>query len=333
MRYRNKVLMILAIAVFITGLSFSAMASFEPIKDVSIDINMRNDEDDVDVNVTTNSDKYYLDKAFIVNEEDYDYMDGDQPILKVYLKPYNNYTFSTGFAPKNVSITGSRGTIVGGRVTESDLKILIVLNPDKDDVGSFNLKISNLKVGDLEWNEMDGTAKWKTTNDVSHYELLLYRGGSRITPTLITSYPNFDFSAYITEEGDYSYKVRAVSDTGVKGKWKKSISWHVNSDEAGKISYGKIVPKQKGPGRSISDGTWLNDQTGWKYRNENGSNTVSSWQQIDNKWYYFNESGYMETGWIYWKEKWYYCGEDGAMKSNTMTPDGYQLGNDGVWLK
>lgn len=31
--------------------------------------------------------------------------------------------------------------------------------------------------------------------------------------------------------------------------------------------------------------------------------------------------------------RWYYWGEDGQMDVNTMTPDGYVVGNDGVWIE
>ncbi|MBP3926204.1 MAG: hypothetical protein J6D13_03345, partial [Clostridium sp.] len=49
--------------------------------------------------------------------------------------------------------------------------------------------------------------------------------------------------------------------------------------------------------------------------------------------YYFDEVGYMKTGWILWNSKWYYCGSDGAMLANTTTPDGYYVGSDGAWIQ
>lgn len=330
---RNKVLTVLGTALFLFGFSFPSMASDNTIRDVSIDIMMREEDDDMAVNVTTNSDKYYVDKAYIINEDDYDFTEGDQPILKVYLKSDNNFTFSNGFSPKNVIITGSKGTVIGGQLRNTDLKVLIVLKPSKDDASSFNLRVSNLKVEKLEWNEMDGTARWEAPGEISSYEVLLYRDGSRITSTLAASNTTFDFSAYIKEEGEYAFKVRGVSHSSQKGKWKKSKSWIVTSEEANKISFGKQIDSQRGPGKNSTSGTWINNNTGWKYQNVNGSNTVCNWQYINGKWYYFNEFGYMVTGWIHWKELWYYCGDDGAMVTNTKTPDGYQVGSDGVYQK
>lgn len=59
---------------------------------------------------------------------------------------------------------------------------------------------------------------------------------------------------------------------------------------------------------------------------------MSSWQYIDNVWYYFNETGYMVTGWVQWNSKWYYLSDSGAMLANTTTPDGYYVGSDGAWI-
>lgn len=55
-------------------------------------------------------------------------------------------------------------------------------------------------------------------------------------------------------------------------------------------------------------------------------------KKINGKWYFFDENGYMKTGWIKYKTKWYYCDESGAMLTGTETPDGYSVGADGVWI-
>ena len=51
---------------------------------------------------------------------------------------------------------------------------------------------------------------------------------------------------------------------------------------------------------------------------------------IDKQWYFFNEEGYMVTGWIEWNgEKYYLDDQTGAMLKNTTTPDGYLLDGEG----
>lgn len=56
-------------------------------------------------------------------------------------------------------------------------------------------------------------------------------------------------------------------------------------------------------------GEWKQDAKGWWFQNDDGSFPVNSWQDINGKQYYFNESGYILT--------------------NTTTPDGKQVGADG----
>ncbi len=61
-------------------------------------------------------------------------------------------------------------------------------------------------------------------------------------------------------------------------------------------------------------GQWQQDNSGWKYQTEQGSYLQNRWlQNHDSRWYYF--------------------GSDGYMQSNTMTSDGYVVGEDGAWLE
>lgn len=58
----------------------------------------------------------------------------------------------------------------------------------------------------------------------------------------------------------------------------------------------------------------------------------TGWIMDQGIWYYLNEDGSMAAQrWILWNDKWYYLNWNGAMAVNTMTPDGYTVGSDGVW--
>jgi hypothetical protein len=59
-------------------------------------------------------------------------------------------------------------------------------------------------------------------------------------------------------------------------------------------------------------GEWKQDATGWWYESDNGSYPVNCWQEINGKQYYFDGSGYLLL--------------------NTTTPDGKQVGADGVMI-
>lgn len=122
-----------------------------------------------------------------------------------------------------------------------------------------------------------------------------------------------------------------------------------------------------GGSSSASVGKWVQNEKGWWYQNPNGSWPSNGWAQLTwngvTSWYYFNAEGYMVTGWItdgglrYYLHpvsdgtmghmytgwhlidgKYYYFSEvsdgtKGHLLVNTTTPDGYQVGADGVWIQ
>ena len=64
-----------------------------------------------------------------------------------------------------------------------------------------------------------------------------------------------------------------------------------------------------------------------------GSYPVSSWQQINGQWYYFDAEGYMATGWITLYNKSYYLDPvSGAMYKSGRTPDGLYVNESGVYV-
>lgn len=75
---------------------------------------------------------------------------------------------------------------------------------------------------------------------------------------------------------------------------------------------------------------WKKDNKGWWY--SEGKSWVTGWRQLDSKWYYFEQDGYMKTGWLKDKDnKWYYLKNDGSMAYDTIV-DGYKIGSNGAWI-
>lgn len=74
-------------------------------------------------------------------------------------------------------------------------------------------------------------------------------------------------------------------------------------------------------GSIFSKGEWIQDETGWWYRNANGTYPANCWFQdpANGKWYFFNEAGYMMTGWIDWNDQKYYCNADGTPSGAMVT--------------
>lgn len=62
----------------------------------------------------------------------------------------------------------------------------------------------------------------------------------------------------------------------------------------------------------------------WYYFTGSGKCVKEKWEKIDNKWYYFGDTGAMETGWLL--DNMYYSGEDGVMLTGwqkLVPPDEY----------
>ena len=94
------------------------------------------------------------------------------------------------------------------------------------------------------------------------------------------------------------------------------------------LTTGHRVEKSKTGWERQSDGSW-------KYL-LNGSYVKDKWLEIKNRWYAFDGSGKMITGWFESKKKWYYLNPaDGAMLSGQWIKykgDDYYLGDDGVMV-
>ena len=101
-------------------------------------------------------------------------------------------------------------------------------------------------------------------------------------------------------------------------------------------------------------GSWTQDANGWRFIRSDGSAAAGGFASIDGDTYYFDENGYMATGWksldgrwYYftgsgalaknrWMEdqgSWFYIGADGYILTNTTTPDGYQVDQNGRWVQ
>lgn len=70
----------------------------------------------------------------------------------------------------------------------------------------------------------------------------------------------------------------------------------------------------------------------WHYQNDDGSYTTNGWQEIDGKWYHFDNDGYLDTGWhkipSNTGDKWYLLDDSGAMVTGKEWEGGLLL-NDG----
>lgn len=309
------------------------------------------------VSVTSGGGNYRVGSAEVLNEDD-DWIGGMTPRVAVELYADSGCYFAeTGRAA--FVFSGDEASFVTARRTNNKETLVVTIKLDK-------LENGDLTVTGARWDESDGTAVWDANPRARYYQVRLFRGNSSVTSTRTASENYYYFGGSITRRGDYYFEVRAVGSGSEKGDWESSDSWYVSASEAddlGGYDYsdgpgGSTYGSNRGPGVSgayyggenagpgVSGGGyaqgpgvltgsgnhWCLDQKGWWYQYADGSYPRSSWQSIDNRWYCFNESGYIRYGWIWHNNNWYYCGPDGALMANTRTPDGYYVGEGGIWI-
>lgn len=116
----------------------------------------------------------------------------------------------------------------------------------------------------------------------------------------------------VTEEGTMYYYVVATNTVD------KSVSMTTSSTVEVKV---------------LPAGEWIQDETGWWYKYDDGSYPVSCWKKIDGEWYSFDGNGYMRNnGWYQEGDAWYYLNADGTMAHDTVI-DGYTIDSNGRWVQ
>ncbi|MGI6095429.1 MAG: Ig-like domain-containing protein, partial [Lachnospiraceae bacterium] len=69
-----------------------------------------------------------------------------------------------------------------------------------------------------------------------------------------------------------------------------------------------------------TDGNWRQTPIGWWYQNPDGTYPANQWRYLDSgkgykAWYWFNQYGYMTTGWQKVGNTWYYMNRSGEMQT------------------
>lgn len=245
---------------------------------------------------------------------------GEIPVIRLELSAADGQRFTSS---TKVTVTG----------LHSDLKAKKVL--DSGDTLRVDIKLRKVSgdlevTSDLDW---DGRyAYWEDVEDADKYEVKLYRNGSSVT-TVTTSNNRFNFYPYMTRSGDYTFKVRAISNSdGEKSEWSdESDEYYMSSSDV----YTGAAPTttdytDSGSSRpSPTNGStgWVQDATGGWFYYENGTALRSSWKFVDNNWFYLGANGYMLTGWQFVDNNWFYLnpvsdGTKGAMWSGWLNLNG-----------
>lgn len=137
----------------------------------------------------------------------------------------------------------------------------------------------------------------------------------------------YNFYPYMTEEGEYTFKVRTLPETDIQKKYGKKSDWI----ESGELQItDRYVSDGKGKESSSNDvkkGTedpvgWTETEDGWIYRYPDGSLKRGGWENLNGLWYYFDMDGHMLTGWQKINGQDYYLYPDGQMAAGWARIEG-----------
>lgn len=271
---------------------------------------------DEEVDVEVKSGKCTFDYYEIENTG-FEWTEDDVPELTLYFAADDGYYFALGKA-SSIKLTGATYVSASKQDSSETLVLKVKLPSLAESVGS-ETKVTLYPSGYAVWNEVRGAGS---------YELRLYRNGSGVGATLLTTEEvSYDFRSLMNRTGSYYVKVRPVNKlvTDNKGEWTESPAITLDQDMVNAIKSGEAggIP-------AAYSGNWVQDDNGWWYSYSDSTYAADSWVEIDGSWYFFDEHGYMKTGWIEWSDQMFYCSETtGAMLTNTTTPDGYLVGEDG----
>ncbi|MGL5434632.1 MAG: cell wall-binding protein [Lachnospiraceae bacterium] len=313
-------MLILALLMSLTALPAFA-ASRKKINSISINITANikpetkygDEEVDIDVKSGKCSFDYYE-----IENVGFEWMEDDVPELTLYFAADEGYYFALGKA-SSIKMTGATYVSASKQDSSETLVMKVKLSSLAETVGD-----------DTEVTlHTSGYAVWSEARGAGSYELRLYRNGVGVGASyLTTTDTHYDFRSMMNRTGSYSVKVRPVNKlvTDNKGTWTESAVITLDQDMVNAIKNGEA-----GGMPVYITGDWVKDDNGWWYRHSDDSYTSNNWEEIDSKWFFFDETGYMQTGWIDWNDQKYYCSEtNGAMLRNTTTPDGYMVGEDGT---
>ena len=262
--------------------------------------------------------------------------EGSQPTLTIVLKT-NNKNLDTD--KRYVHVVHLPDGVNTAELPAEVRKYLI--NVDGSDAGAYNGTITsgwtNDENGNKKYRKPDGsfvTGGWLRVDDESYY---MDENGVMLKDTITPDgkYVNIngEKTGYIPgwhqDEGGWHYIMKNgyyagatwIQDTD--GKWYyMNIGTYMETDDITPDGYyvdangvwdgnASTINNKVNLGPGVSKG-WEPVDTGWKFKQEDGSYLTNSWKQDTNG-------------------KWYYLNEDGWMLKDTTTPDGFYVGADGVW--
>ena len=161
------------------------------------------------------------------------------------------------------------------------------------------------------------------------------------TITIPASVTHIGAGAFYKDKMNFKGKNRIVNHSSLKlgTRYVNPLFTDYTPDDSGEAP----IPSNSGSGRGGSGGgsssggssgtpmvlgadrnlpsnvNWQRDAKGWWILNPDGSYPKSQWLWMNNRWYYFNQEGYMFTGWLFYNNAWYYFEEKEGSEQGKMS--------------
>lgn len=351
-RFKKQLLTAVLAIVFTASGVLPALAATSYVKTISVtlDIDLEVGDsftdlttgytgDDCDIKISNNS-RYDIAGAEWSTSADEAVL-GKTYNIKITLDALGDYEFNSSYSSSKVTVKG--GTFVSAKRSSKDVLVLTVKTKpvegtleEPDEAYWQSSSSRNAKFGYAKWSKVDNAA----------YDVTLYRNDKVVHKVTSLKATTYNFYPYMTKEGDYKFRVRAVpiSDTvdeyADKSEWVDSDTLYVDEDE---VSDGSGQEASDSTGSTVSSNPdqvgWILSGGKWFFRYPDGTYLRDSWGKINGKWYLFDSTGEMLTGWHNRKGLYYYMNADGAMLTGWIKDNNiwYYLNSDGAmqtgWLQ
>lgn len=334
------------------NISDGSTVSFELICETPVEVEKAPEQpEDINAILGELSEKAVL--VSCVNEEHgkqyYGLIDGYYSIGKVKGDAENGYSvkvtvLGAGYVSEYSDIYGihalngeSKGSFTlayedGEWKVDSKLPVMFQAYCEKDEENPTDNGSSDDDRDDDRHSSASGSSDGRGTS-VSSYAWVQERENDDTTWKLLTSDGTYVAGAVVMDaEGNAVEQIKWVSVNGAM--------YAFGAD--GYADDGWVLDRLTGIWYYVDINTGL--RTGWHedlydrqvyYLNANTGAMLTGWQQIDGKWYYFNETAAGQT-WFYNEElgKWLYSQNEvrpyGSMFRNEYTPDGYYVDANGI---
>ena len=217
-------------------------------------------------------------------------------------------------------------------ITSTDPTVII---PTNRDWSSTDTSVATIDSDGQITAHKEGTTTIKVSSDGQTYSTTVTVSADAPDQTSDFKVDTYS-SVWTNDPNEVLARIRRGRADGARqsGSWVKSGSrwWFKHNDGSYTINGWEKINRSW---YRFDNSGWM--QTGWVkdgswYYLDNSGAMKTGWLKDNGSWYYLQDSGAMKTGWMKVAGKWYYAYSSGALAINTTTPDGYRVNYKGEWV-